>query len=378
MAGPIHGSLEHYFAGTGLGTGSNNVAFVNIYRFLNNNTGSLGIRRIAYNTGSTPTGASNTRDMNYFDEANPAGGNAWACFYFSSASIPFNILIQTANGLTFGNAPGSPGLYRGTTTTAGVGIAFAQRADGGDCWNGSSGSNGYDTKGTPVWNARTSSMALYPRSNDGIRGGSHATSKQNTIGIGVGANTDFRMSLVADYDNFCWVHDATADVSYETIMFGIYTPISGISPDIPYFCMTSAGLPITVTTYGDLAGTSTTNGGISYPNLALSGTCILGNDRYGTTFFSNVYAAPNRAFATPRYDEHPILLGINESPNQVGIMGQAYEFFREVYNIATHDTNGDGSRAAFGNTTLANIKLTIPWDPGVVPGSGLTRTGYQF
>jgi hypothetical protein len=101
-------------------------------------------------------------------------------------------------------------------------------------------------------------------------------------------------------------------------------------------------------------------------------------DRYGAAFFQNTNAQPNRAFAQNRFDEWPILVGIYESPNQMGAMGQIYDFAREIYNVASHDTNADGTRAAFGTTTVAAIKLTLPWHSGTVPGSGATVAGTQF
>lgn len=51
MAGPIVGQVDCYI-GSSFTTGSAQFMFVNCYRFLNDNTGTLGIQRIAYNTGS--------------------------------------------------------------------------------------------------------------------------------------------------------------------------------------------------------------------------------------------------------------------------------------------------------------------------------------
>jgi hypothetical protein len=92
----------------------------------------------------------------------------------------------------------------------------------------------------------------------------------------------------------------------------------------------------------------------------------------------NTSAQPNRAFATPIFDEFPILVGINETPNQVGAVGQFTTFYREAFNVASQDTNANGTRAAFGNVTIATVKLTIPWFSGTVPGSGVTRAGTAF
>lgn len=380
MAGPIHGSIEHFFAGTGFSTGSVQSAFVNLYNFFNNNTGTLGIQRIAYHTGAKETGMVNTRGMNYFDAANPAGGNAWACFCFSSASVPFYVLIQFSNSTAFGTAPGSPGLIRNATTANSVGIAFAQRADGGNPWNGSSGSNGSDTKGTPVWHPGTSSLVLMPRSNDGVRGGAHGASKQNCVGHTVGSGIDYRMHMIADYDNFVFLYDANANNNYASTLITKYTPLSGVNPQVPYVSLgDTAALPFTnVSVYGDLAGTAAQQGAIGYTTASISGTCSTAIERVGAGFFQNTNAQPNRAFTTPVFNEFPFLIGIFESPNQVGAMGHVIDFFREAYNVASHDTNNDGTRAAFGTTTVATVKLVVPWSSGTVPGSGITRGGVQF
>lgn len=379
MSGPLHGSIEHQL-NAGFGTGSAQSAFVSVYNFLNNNTGTLGLQRIAYHTGSTGTGMLQVRGINYFDAANPAGENAWACFCFSSASNPFYLFVQWTGGTSFGTAPGSPGLIQGAATQNTIGFAFACRADFGNPWNGSSGSNGFDTKGTPVWHPGTSSLCIAPRSNDGVRAGGHGTNKQNTFGFTPGSGGAYRMSMVADYDNFAIFFDTGNDGTYAGVACCTYTPLSGVNPDIQRFAIGgSSDLPWTaVSAYGDVAGTSANQGSIGYPSLSISGTCSFGFDRYGAGFLSNVNAQPNRAFATPRFDEFPLLVGIFETPNQVGATGQTYSFMREAYNIATHDTNADGTRAAFGNGTIAAIKITVPWSSGTVPGSGTTKQGTQF
>lgn len=381
MAGTIRGSIEHLFLGAGQGTGSVQTFFVNLYNFLNNNTGTIGLQRIAYNTGSTSTGAPAIRGMNYYNVANPAGDNAWACFCFSSASKPWYFFMQYTGGTAFGNSPGSPALYYGTATTAAsIGFAVAQRADGGNPWNGSSASLGYDTKGTPVWHPGTSSLYLFPRSNDAIRGGSHGTNRQNTIGQAFSIATDYRAHFIADYDNLAILLDLSNDNSYTAFVACQYSPLSGVNPDSRMVCISSTTtLPfVAVSVYGDTAGTTNQQGSIGYPTLSVSGTCMTAVDRYGAAFFQNTNAQPNRAFAQNRFDEWPILVGIYESPNQMGAMGQIYDFAREIYNVASHDTNADGTRAAFGTTTVAAIKLTLPWHSGTVPGSGATVAGTQF
>lgn len=381
MAGPIKGSIEHFFGGSGQGTGSIQSIFVNVYNFLNNNTGTLGLQRIAYHTGSKESGMANLRGMNFYDEANPAGGNAWACFCFASASVPIYMLIQHSNGTGMGGGAGAPGLFRAAATTNAMGFAFASRTDGGNPWNGSSGSNGQDTKGTPVWHPGASSLALAPRSNDGVRSGVHGTVRQNMLGITISVSTDYRLSMLADYDNFIMLIDDGADATYATVMLSSYTPLSGVNPEAPWLALHDSGLPFdNATVYGDLAGTGINNGGIGYPTLSISGSCMTGIERYASAngFFQNTSAQPNRAFATPRFDEFPILVGLYEMPNLVGATGQLYNFCREIFNVATHDTNVDGTRACFGPGGPTSVKLTVPWHSGTVPGSGVTRVGIQF
>jgi hypothetical protein len=379
MAGPIVGTIEHYFAGAGLTTASVQTFFVNCYNFLNNNTGSLGVQRIAFNTGSQDTGMTLTRGMNFYDQSNPAGQNAFACFRFLSASVPFDVLIQWTGGSAAGTAPGAPAQINGSTPTNTFGIAFAQRS-GSTAWGGTTGNAGSDAKSTPVWTSGAVEQAYYPRSNDGVRAGTHAASRQNMMGFSVGSSTDYRAHFIADYDHLAILYDAGADGTYDMIFFGTYTPMSGLSPTIPYFAFhaNASIAPAAATAYGTTVG-NVPNGAVPYPNTAVSGTCSVGFDRLGTGFLQNSNAQANKAFATPRWDEFPVVVGIFESPSQVGMLGQHNTFLREVYNIAVHDTNGDGSRAVFGSSlTLATVKMTLPFHTGTTPGSGVTRTGVRF
>lgn len=379
MSGTVRGSIEHLFLGTGEGTGSTQVAFVNAYNFLNNNTGTLGIRRIAYNTGSQNTGMEDQRGMSYYDQPNPAGDNAWATFCFSSSSIPFYVHIQWAgNANAIGTAPGSPCLFEGSATTTVFGISIAQRVDGGNPWNGTSGNLGYDDKGSPVWHPSTSTCVYYPRSNDIVRGGTFGTLRENTMGFAISVGADHRMHQVADYDNYAILFDNANDNSYHAMIFGLYTPLSGVSAQVPYFCFEGEIPFLIATKYGAEASTTGYEGGTSYPTVATSGSVCVGIDRYTTSFFQNTQAQPNRAYATPSYDEFPLLIGLFEPNDQVGVLGQSYNFYRESYNVSTHDTNTQGTRAAFGTAVQATVKLTVPWHSGTVPGSGVTRAGIQF
>lgn len=379
MSGPIRGSIEHYFAGSGQSTGSAQSVFISCFNFLNDNTGTLGIQRLAYNTGSQNTGMGQFRDMNYYDQTNPAGDNAFACFRFSSASNPYEILIQyTGNANSLGTAPGAPALLVGSAPTSVFAIAFGQCLVSSS-WNGTTLNNGNDRKGTPVW-VSGSDVAYYPRSNDHRRTGGHAAQKQNMMGVNSFTNVDYRLHMVADYDNFVMLLDQSADTTYMMWAMLKYVPVVDLTASLPYCSFYTQTVPMAVTTvYGAVAGTSTDQGGISFPDLITSGTVSLGSDRIGTTFFQAAAAQPNRMFGTQRFDEYPLYLGGLESPNQVGLAGQHFDFVREVYNIATHDTNLSGTRAVFGGSlTLATTRYTIPWHSGTTPGTGVSRNGIQF
>lgn len=382
MAGPIRGSIEHFIDATALTTASVQGFFVNVYNFLNNNTGTLGIQRLAYNTGSQDTGMTTTRAMNYWDQPQPAGQNAFAAFRFLSASVPFDVMIQWAGAATFGAAPGAPGLVFAAATANSFGIAMAQRSDGVTAWNGSTNNNGSDVKGASVWTS-SSLTAYYPRSNDPSRAGAHGSLKQNAGGFTALSSIQTRHHIIADYDNLVILYDVGAANQYVMIAFGAYTPMSGLNPTVPYFMVNrNATLPYVASTQiGTPAGT-TDAGGVSHPSLALSGTCSFGADRLGGTsttfgFFQNTSAQPNKAFSTQRFDEFPLMIGIFESP-LVGLVGQHFSFFRETFNIATHDTNSDLTRTCFGTNTVPTIKTTTPWHSGTTPGTGATRTGVQF
>lgn len=377
MAGPIAGSIEHLMA-AGLTTASCQSFFVNCYNFFNNNTGTLGIQRIAYHTGSTPPGGTPVRGMNFYDQANPAGDNAWACFRFLSASVPFDILIQASMGSAFGNAPGNPGLSNGSAATQLFGIAFACTPNSGTAWNGTQNNNGSDAKGAVVWTSSSQSSTIwFPRSNEALRAGSHGTLKQNMLGFAITNNYDYRAHFIADYDNIVILYDLGATNAYSFIMIGLVTPVSGLTMNVPYFSLCDSVLPTTDTIQiGSLAGTGAENGGIAYPNHSVSGTTSIAIDRFGGAFLQNAQGQPNKAFATPQWNEFPLNVGCFENPI-IGLCGQN-TFVREVYNIATHDTNAAGTRAVFGAATVASLKFTVPWHSGTVPGTGVAKEGTRF
>ena len=94
-----------------------NESFISLHNFLTGSEcASLGITRIASNFGFNGSG------MGYWDSSTPAGENAWACFKFASASVPFCMLVQYSGRLQFGSSPGNPGSISDSSR---VGLAFS-------------------------------------------------------------------------------------------------------------------------------------------------------------------------------------------------------------------------------------------------------------
>lgn len=395
MAGPIVGSIEHY-VGTGFVSGSIQSTFISLYRFLLHASASLGISRLAYNTGSSLTGAPLIRAMNYYDETLPAGGNAFAAFRFNNATLPFDMLIQLASSdAALGAGPGGPatgsGLAQGSSQTQrAIFYSFCQRLDGVTGWNGTTLNDGNDRKGNPVWNTGSNvPTLLVPRSNSN---GLAVLNKANMLMVPFTNNADqaMRFSAVADYDNFVSVVDSLNDGTYNITFFGQYTPISGTSPEIPYFGYAdraAAAWPQAAVGHGNTAGDMTISygsgqagveGGIMFPQASVSGTVAVGFDRLGTVFFQNTNGQPNRSYTVPTFNEFPLNVGVYDNNDRVGLMGQC-DFIREIYNVQIHDTNADGTRAVFGgSTTTAAIKVSIPWHSGTTPGTGVSQKGVQF
>ena len=135
-------------------------------------------------------------------------------------------------------------------------------------------------------------------------------------------------------------------------------------------------LPFAVnTTYGITTGVAP-GGGVCFPSASATRTTkqlIL--DRYG--LMTTAIYHPNKTFVTMSFTEFPLTLLTNEV-NEQGYIGQHNEFFREIFNTPTHDTNAAGTRAAFGDASVATVKLTVPWHSGTAPGSGVTRAGVQW
>jgi hypothetical protein len=374
-------------------------AFVNLYNFLSSTCAPIGVQLIANNSGSNGTG------FGFWDSPLSASHNAWACFKFASATVPFYTLIQYTENVNFGTSPGNPGLADGAAGQYRIAVAVAFCSGGANAWGGTTASNGADTKSTPVWTSASAPLFVFPRSNNPT--GSHLTNKENMMTFfrstnysqadlfnmttegGTGAVTHF----FADENNFLFMADPGALGNYSVIYFGKYTSRSDITPDFPYVSMglytdSTDRAPMTYTAdYGSTAGTLTNTtfpGGIVHPSSSFGvRTCkVLLN----ALFMQSRYH-PNKSMTTAsnRYDLHRPQLAIFEDPNHYGYLGMI-NFFRMGWGIPTAAVSSSGDYAAF-NVHLAftmnrpwntYLKMIVPWTGSVQPYSLTSRLGVQF
>jgi len=394
----LKGSIEHRYTNRHVFQET----FVNLYNFLNSTCSSIGVTRIAYNSGSAGTG------MDYWDGTSPTGNNAWATFKFNSATTPFYVLIQYTESATFGSTPGNPGLRDAVNTNYGLAVSFALNSDGTTPWNGTTLNNGSDAKGSSVWKVGAggvSRLYTFPRSNYST--GSHATNRENMMTLmksSVYSQPDFfNMTtegghgavshFFADENNLLLLTDPGALGNYNAIWFGPYTARNGITADVPLACLgwytdsTDRSPFNTGVSYGALDGTvSSTNfqGGMLHPQ-SMNGvrTC---KALLNTLFFQSRYH-PNKATGLPSklYDLHRPQLVLYEEPVHFGYVGYV-DFFKMGWGMPSSAVSADGLTAAFNLHFAYNynrvwntyLKIIVPWDSAVQPYSLTSRLGHQF
>lgn len=401
MSGSIRGRVEcRHWVLSGLSTDHKVMAqeiFVNLYNTFKVHPN---MTEIARNGGSGGSALS----LNYWDQANPFGNNAWFVFrmntatenpaYLGTRTFPWYILVQwnRYDQGVFGASPGNPGLVNGVTfvsaADAHVTVQFAIGV-GGDQnpWNGS-GTLGTNTKGTPVWKVPTggTDVLVWPRSNSS--GGDHSTSRENCAAIYFrGANTvvGTHANFLLDDDSFLFLWSPESD-AYSASYFGPYTPAPSLNPTYPYVMLSTGGagtMPfVTTNVCGNVAGTGYTpaaypggnTGGIADVAGKVVGTYI---DRY-SLLDGSYLRNPNRQFSPAAFSEFPLAVYAYELPDDTGYLGQV-DFIREVSGLSSYVRNSSGNRAVFGgSSTTTAVKLSIPWPVGVTPLSGYTRTGISF
>lgn len=407
--------LDRYIPVTYNGTSASvQTQFWSLFKFYQNLTGSypdLGLSIVAYNHGITTyyaVGSVATAGTNRFDQGALFANNAWFCVRYSSASNPFDMLFQlrtrddTSANTTFGSTPGNPGLLEGVnlqnSAGAGFGYAFigwaiAMRSDGGICWNGSSASNGADTKGTVVWQsgltppASGSGFFTWPRNNSPIMGtfGSIAASRQNCMYLTApGATNDKiapnRWHMYTDKDTFWYMQDAGDDTSYNRMCyFGPYTPLTSSNITPSYLCF--AGTSFNPgTTFGHIALanpdlTNYYNGGVCHPFASGSGTMS-----FIPNYNSAIVYTPNNCYPGGRQIfTQAMTINVNDAgaTNAAGWCG-TFPRLPLCYGPSNNDISG--SWGAFGLTTVANaVKWLFTMPTGSAPGVFTTPfVGQQY
>lgn len=450
----VVGSVDHYInSGTSftinpippslvtavLGSTYANRMFVIAYNFLNNNTGSIGIERIAYNVGHNGNG------MNYYEESDGCGDNAWACFKFASADIPFYILLQSSITASLGESPGNPGyeplliksyypleVAEGEPPAYGYidyetrfAYQFAQRSDGGDCWNGTTNNDGTDTKGDPVWISGSSNLAVYPINNNFITGvtagveskdlmrpffvfetNSYPTSQLEQLSA-------IRFNLLADENNILMFGDGLGknSIHYFGKLNTLTQSYSNMHMQCPYFYVCNSFVnPSTVLEnlrpligYYDIDNFITNNSlktlGIIYGSVGnITYDYYYDGGAFSHTPSNGVYPIyfdmPSRHrsisfylnynFDPPRLDAIPLDVILH---NGGSYAGKTNNFLRLVGGSANrYDVTDDMQYTIIGDneydsTSVNNViyqNLLVPWGGGIVPGTITNMSGVQF
>lgn len=223
----------------GMGTIDQQI-FVTLFKFLSGSAGqSLGIRLRAHNYGRNNdlnfnwgwrSGGSSS--MDYWDEAAPAGNNAFGVFEFTNSTPPLWICLQfhgysfnsSLNPSSFPTNPTYPQSAVGPNgNESGVFISCAFRQDGGNPFGSASmPNNGTDIKPTPVWN---SGSVIFPRASgdggdreaaaDGVmRLTPRAGSVRGQVG---GSDSTFAANPSASYDKNSGIYHVIA--SEDSLLF---------------------------------------------------------------------------------------------------------------------------------------------------------------
>jgi hypothetical protein len=196
-----------------------------------------------------------------------------------------------------------------------------------------------------------------------------------------GATSNNRCHFLADDDSIMLLLDPGADGSYRGFYAGVWTPRTSLVTTHP-FAVLSGDLPVSEAWLGgDVNGDAATGTdvGMAVVNSDTGGR-VLGVCRYAEVW----QRQPNTQYSPVSYNDFPVALAIGEyssvqSSSWVSFLGKfSTNMLREVYNIPTHDTNADLTRAIFGSATLADSQWCVPWDGVTVPGTGITRDGVTF
>lgn len=373
----------------------NQIWAVNVFRFIRYCATNGLCTVIASNFGASATGE------DYHDGANPLGENAWIVAAWNTGiGQDFYVMFQWADAVTWGTAPGNPGLIDASTFD-GIGIQMAVRDDGGNPWAGTQNDDGADTKGAtpgvgPIWIDGPSTVHVFPRSN--AAGGTHASLTQNYMRhLDHGTGGRGRAHFVANENTILMIHDVTQSGSgndglySHAVCMGHYTPATHLAgllttPFVMFSTDTDNGFwgLGTSVPYGDTTGTGARQGGIVALPVNSTMACTINTPSAGQT---SAFYQPNNLISPNVFEPTPMAVFAHESgktagPNGTGDFGLAgfvdIEVASAIFNSQNHHTNAAGDLAYIGNTINDNTrKYAVSWDGGAAPGTGTAREGRQ-
>jgi hypothetical protein len=413
--------------------------FTNLYSFFSNHPNYTVIAlQYGSSAANLPNSTSSGTGTNYYNQANSFGYNAFFVVRANAtAARPYDVYYlfqwggsptQVGTSYELGASPGNPALAAGyaygnavngvggntnyTTliVQAAIGIGgtggSSLSPNNGNPWKGTSNVNGADTKSAaaiagagPVWGAPSgggTGVMIFPRSCDGAQGtttiaGTYAHLAQDG-GLIYALDIDTqqtRMSIVGDDDSWCLMVDYTDNGNYYMIYSGLYVPrpnTQNVELNYPFVCLwayQTLPMPFGVNNqYAPPTSSDQYMGGICN---SVSGTVnSVSIDHYANNFVVDTNFNPDHQMANlgTVYNEWPIWVGQFENyggTQLTGYLGQIV-FIKEMYNVNTNDTKSDFSRIFIGSTTLAQSKVSVPWDSqnNTVPRSGTTVAGVTF
>jgi len=401
MAGQVYGKIECKSANIGSGTiyahQNAQEVFKGLYDFLTYLETQNVVTLRARFAGQ---GASSAAATDYWDGAAPFTVGAWFLFEWRTSTTtpanpsyagtrvhPMYILVQLVSQSATMTGNAAPALFNSVSTYQDGAVAIQMAVGVGGSmmpWAGTLGtygtpaSFGSQAKGNPVWQVPPGGQGLYvfPRSNNA--GGSHATIKQNLnvfMDCVYSSSVITRYSFIADHDGLFVIGDQGNDQLNRFLYQGVYKLRSNlVATQDPYIQIGGQSYVLNAgNNFGDLIGSAVLNGGIAFNTYGTYDVRIgIVSMLQEVLGYNTNSMQPNKLFATPTFDEMPVLVGVKEYYE--GYAG-AIDFFRIVQNTTNNDRNTAGTRHFIGQPAVAQYKLSIPWNSAVVPLSGTTRTG---
>jgi hypothetical protein len=376
MAGTVHGILDAV-SGATYKTQVQSI-FTMTWRFWQVMIAQGYATMIANNYGNGGTG------WDWYDGANPPGENAWFLVRMNTSTArpgggtqlgAYYVLTQWAYDDSFGASPGNPGALDGNTGGNGVGIAVAFRTDGGNPWGGTTGSPGSDTKGTPVWIDGGSTLVVVDASCG--PSGTFVTNKENMIHFFDRLDhTLGRIHMVGDEDNFMLVRKeydtGGGGGTYKYIYScGLFEPFSTFACGYPLVVLSDWHVPYTINQwYGTLTGGGyggqDYNGAIVGPDAVNNAVGTVRVERVPGAWSSSTSYSPNGKFASPTWDEVPIVLHMDDYINDHGRYTYGVsKWVYEIFNVPFEGVNNTYTRAFVG---AGSIWLSMPWGGTLPPG----------